>query len=287
MTSYIVVGTDGSRRAKMALDTAAAEAQRRRMPIKLIYGYAPLYGIVGLDPTPPQDVLDVCNAVLDKAEKRMRTIYPDARIEKEVKVCEPALALVEESDNAEMIVVGARGLGAVRRLLLGSVSTKVATYAHCPVMVVRGPAGNEEGPVVVGIAPEDGSPNALRFAFEEASIRGVPVVVIQSHQHAAVNAEHIEDFNRRHAVQAHMAEAENRCRIAFEAMKAKFPAVEAEFKVLPGHAIDALVDASENACLVVVGSHGKSEMRSALLGSVSMGVLHGAPMVAVVREHTK
>ena len=104
-------------------------------------------------------------------------------------VADPAVALEKESETATILLVGARGLGAVRRLLLGSVSTKVAAYAKCPVIVVRDEPGDPEGPIVVGMAPEEGVNQAVTFAFNEARLRGRRLRVIQSQQHAAANTQ--------------------------------------------------------------------------------------------------
>jgi nucleotide-binding universal stress UspA family protein len=65
----------------------------------------------------------------------------------------------------------------------------------------------------------------------------------------------------------------------------KFPEVEVQELVVPGHPISVLTAATEGARLLIVGSHGRGSIRSLLLGSVSHGVLHHATSaVAVVRE---
>lgn len=78
-----------------------------------------------------------------------------------------ALALRHASAHAHLLVVGRRGLGGVRGLLLGSVSTDAAAHAQCPVVVVAEDAPTS-GPVVVGV---DGSPSshaAIGHAFRQA-----------------------------------------------------------------------------------------------------------------------
>lgn len=289
MSSFVIVGTDGSTRASLAVETAAGEAARRGIGLRLVYGYAPLYGFTGLDPTPDADVLEACELLLEDAARAASRKYPDLVVEKKVVVNDPAFALVSESSepDVELVVVGARGISAMRRLLMGSVSTKVATYAEKPVIVVRGAPGKADGPVTVGIAPENGSPNALDFAFQEAKQRSVPVRVIQAQQHAGSNYGSLVDETRRELVMAQVKASEERTKARFEEVKAQYPGVPATLEISSAHAIDVLVDAAADASLIVVGSSGKNTLKVALLGSVSMGVLHAAPMVAVVRENVE
>jgi nucleotide-binding universal stress UspA family protein len=63
--------------------------------------------------------------------------YPDVRVRKIVTMSKPAEALLDETENADLVVVGSHGRGAVRRMLLGSVSHAILHYAKCPVAVLR------------------------------------------------------------------------------------------------------------------------------------------------------
>lgn len=278
----VVVGTDGSVRAAAAVTQAAEEAVLRDLPLRLIYGFAPLYGYTGLDPTPPADILHACEEVLQAEVDRIRKAFPSLDVSSAVIVADPAVVLVEESKKATILFVGARGLGAVRRLLLGSVSTKAATYAKCPVIVVRGKAGDPNGPIVVGVSPEVGSNEAVEFAFTEARLRNKAVRVIQSQQHAAANYELLPETAIRAMVALRMDDVAKRSEEAFEKIKATYPDVEATLDVLNFHAVDALLDASDEASLIVVGKHGGGVLASRIMGSVTQGVLGSAPVVAVV-----
>jgi nucleotide-binding universal stress UspA family protein len=277
----VVVGTDGSAHAAVAEAAAAADAQRRGLPLRLVYSFAPLYGFAGLDPTPPENVLEACQEIIDREIEGLREHYPDLEISGEVLVQDPAVALVKETESADILYVGARGLGAIRRFLLGSVSNKVAAYGKCPVVVVRHAPVNTHGPVVVGMDPDDGSPAAVDFAYRQARARGVALRVIQARQHAAANVNRVPEGALREAIRSGVAGLESSGKEAFDNFDADYPDVHATLDVVSGHAVDALLAASEDASLLVVGNHGRNAL--AMLGSVSSGVLHGgAAVVAVV-----
>lgn len=278
----VVVGTDGSPKAARAVDFAARYAGDQGFPLKLIYGFAPLYGYAGLDPTPPVEILDACHDVLTIEVERISAEYPDLTVSSEVVVADPAAALIDASERAHAIFVGARGLGAVRRLLLGSVSAKVATYAQCPTFVVRDTPHDPAGPVVVGISPESGSPQAMRFACEYARAHELAVRVVQAQQHVAANFDYLPANLMRELVEDQISAADERAHAAFDAVVAEFPDVHATLDVLPGHAVDALLEAAKSASVVVVGKHGTQSVGARLLGSVTLGVLNAAPFVAVI-----
>ena len=98
--------------------------------------------------------------------------------------------LIDLSKEAAMIVVGCRGLGAIGRRLMGSVSWGVVHHAHCPVAVIH----DEDplmptpavAPVVVGIDGSPASEAATALAFEEASRRGVELVAVHAWSDYAV-----------------------------------------------------------------------------------------------------
>ena len=78
-------------------------------------------------------------AVLYETLAEIRQKYPDVPVVEQVVEERPAVALVEASRDASMLVVGSRGRGGISGLLLGSVSQAVLHQAHCPVAVIRRP----------------------------------------------------------------------------------------------------------------------------------------------------
>lgn len=277
----IVAGTDGSQPAQYAAQLAAEEALRRDLLLNLVYAFAPLYGRV--EASYSQDaVMENCKQILDSEEQRLRELYPDVEITTEVVVNDPALALIEKSAEADTVYVGARGLGAIRRMFLGSVLRKLATYSQCPCVVVLDRLMNPNGPVVVGMAPDDGAPRAVEYAMKSAQSRNVPVRVIQAQQHAAANVGFLERNALRELVEQGMADVAEETRMAFEAMLRRYPDVQATFEMTSEHAVDALAAAADDASLVVVGSQAAAMPVLRILGSVAAGILQAAPVVAVV-----
>src|SRR5690606_6749809 len=90
--------------------------------------------------------------------------------------------LIDEGVRADRLVVGSRGLGEVKGLLAGSVSTTLAAHSISPVVVVRGRtldgAPPAEGPVVVGVDGSVSCEAAVEVAFEEAAARGATLVAV-------------------------------------------------------------------------------------------------------------
>jgi nucleotide-binding universal stress UspA family protein len=138
----IVVGVDGSKCSHSALRFALNEAHIRQAKLRIVVvWHVPLaaYG-AGWAPPPPHLAEDSKTAAKEVLEDALRTVKEDAgsiEIESIVREGQPANVLVEESAEAEMLVVGSRGRGGFRELMLGSVSQQCAHHARCPVTIVR------------------------------------------------------------------------------------------------------------------------------------------------------
>ncbi|MGI8667027.1 MAG: universal stress protein [Jatrophihabitans sp.] len=138
-TGRIVVGVDGSASSIEALRWAARFATTNGAGIDAIFtwNYPTNVGYPMLDWNPAQDVEKALTAAVDEAYGSDRPA--DVRLL--VKQGGAARVLLEESRQAQLLVVGSRGLGGFTGLLLGSVSSNCAEHAHCPVLVVHGTAG--------------------------------------------------------------------------------------------------------------------------------------------------
>src|SRR5262245_1891964 len=145
----IVVGVDGSEGGTAALELAAREADFRGARLRVVSAWevpvvAPQAGNFG--PSPPLDpaTIDVvrmrAQQVAEDALAAVKTQYPSVDGEALGVQGHPADVLLAQADEATLIVVGRRGLGGFRSLLLGSVSQQVVQHATCPVVVVNQPA---------------------------------------------------------------------------------------------------------------------------------------------------
>lgn len=286
----VVAGVDGSPDGAAAVDVAAAEADARGVALRLVHAYtwpallpvAPL----GAYPPDPSDPRVAAEQVLAEARSRVQATHPELEVQVRAAVGAPAAVLLVEARTAAMVVVGTRGHGGFVGLLAGSTSTQVATHAQVPVLVVRGGGVPAGAPVLLGVDGDEPSVAAVEFAFEEAAHRGVALHALYGWSGRTTVAPGSPlappayDF----------AEAEQEAhRVLAEVLagwQEKYPQVEIERRVV--HTLDApalLVRASSHAGLVVVGSRGRGELRSLLLGGCGYVLVHRAHCpVAVVHD---
>jgi nucleotide-binding universal stress UspA family protein len=198
-------------------------------------------------------------------------------ITSELKCSPPVPTLVDLSEEAEMVVVGSNGRGAVGRVLLGSVSSGVVRSARCPVAVIRNEDASmphpEQAPVLVGIDCSSASELATAIAFDEASRRGVDLRALHTWSDFAVFEGPWLDWK---------SEAERSLAEYLAGWQERYPDVKVHRLIgfdVPGR---ALIEESESAQLVVVGSHGRGRMTGMLLGSVSNAVVHSVHTPVIV-----
>lgn len=281
--SPVVVGLDGSAGSRLALDWAIDDASRRGRPLLLLSAWQFDTPEVGTSLLP--SVSDECRSVLDAGAAHVRSVAPRIMVQTSVVHAHPTAALVEASRHADSVVVGSRGLGTTRELFIGSISMQLASYALCPVVVVRESASprGEPGRVVVGVDGSDLSSDATGYAFEQAARRGVGLTVVHgwdpSFYTSSVALSALEgSWNDLESGQLLLTSE------AVAVWADKYPDVDVHSRVGPGRPADLLVDASVGAQLLVVGSRGRGGFAGLLLGSVSRSVLHRAECpVAVVR----
>jgi nucleotide-binding universal stress UspA family protein len=187
-------------------------------------------------------------------------------------------ALVEGSKDAEMVVAGTRGHGTVKRMLLGSVSTGLLNHARCPVAVISADTELDRpgAPVVVGVDGSRASEQALGIAFEEASMRSVDLVALHSWSdrseslHPYVNWEGVRP------------QAEETLSISLAGFGERYPDVTVQREVVFDRPAEHLLERSESAQLLVVGSRGRGGFAGMLLGSVSAAVVQAARTPVIV-----
>jgi nucleotide-binding universal stress UspA family protein len=144
MFGRVVVGVDGSATAKDAVRWAAREAKLRGTKLELVSAweipmssYAFGYGIASIPEEMQKALVARAENDLAAALEEARAEAPDVEMETLVAEGQAASLLLDISREADLLVVGSRGLGGFQELLLGSVSQQCAHHSPCPVVIVR------------------------------------------------------------------------------------------------------------------------------------------------------
>lgn len=280
----VVVGIDGSPGADAALEWATAEAHARGSELRVVFAFGNQYtgavGLYGRVPLPDRArVVAAGERVLDAALNRVGELDPDLEVGGDIIDEAPARALIAESKDAALVVIGSRGLKALGSAVLGSVGSAVAARAHCPVVVVRGPAGlpEENASVVVGVDAEGTAAQVLEFAFDYASQHELRLRAV-----LCWHRDPIADLAW-HPQPSPPPQAEMWLSEALAGWRERYPDVVVREEVIRDQPAIGLAQVAMAQYLLVVGSRGRSALAGTLLGSVSQGVLHHATCpVAVV-----
>jgi len=288
--SPVVVGIDGSEDSMRALSWALDEARAQHLPVRLVFAYGGprAYGSMGMYGNLPLPDIRIVQAAAEKlltaAARDAAEIAPDVEVSTRDYDGDPSPVLLDESTSASTIVLGSRRLGATGSAVLGSVSTAVSARAACPVVVVRGPAGDpaEHAGVVVGVDSHEDSQAVLAYAFDYASRHHAPL--------HAVLCWHVDLLAEMMWTPMSPAPPKTEACLseALAGWREKYPDVAVHAGVVRERAVAGLVAESTAQRLLVVGSHGRHALAGTLLGSVSQGVLHHATCpVAVVPLHSE
>ncbi|NGZ75389.1 universal stress protein [Saccharibacillus alkalitolerans] len=139
----ILVAYDGSKASNKALDRAVALAKaspEATLEVLHIYDYPRFFVGDGIAPVPGsvnKEFFDLAEQTVEEARRRIGESGIDARIE--MRQGAPAVLILEYAKevDADLIVIGSRGLGAIREFVLGSVSHNVVQQSRIPVLVVK------------------------------------------------------------------------------------------------------------------------------------------------------
>lgn len=285
----VVVGVDGSGQSDQALDWAAGQAALEHRPLAVVNATGTIAD-VAMGQLSDREVDRVLKAmatggqqiVADSAARAL-SHHPALEIHTAIRSGDPRLGLVDLAREAAALVVGSRGLGPVRRLLLGSVSLSLSRHAPCPVVVVRPRhPGHVRHGVLVGA---DGTPSSLpvlETAYRQASLRDLPLTVM----HCAWEV--VTSPTGSHAVPGRTERLDDARLLLAESvagMTEKFPDVNVTLELCRGLPSDCLVTAAARMDLVVVGRHHRRAMSHLIFGNVAdLVVERAASVVTVVPE---
>ncbi|HEY9332938.1 MAG TPA: universal stress protein [Kribbella sp.] len=273
------VGVDGSWRDTGALEWALQESLLRQEPLQAVHVIDDrLRHARGWE---PDAVDDASTELVGQVQTYLDDTPGALDHEAGLLVGPPARTLVDAAAGSRMLVVGRRGLGTFKRLLIGSTSEAVVTHAaHLMMPVVIVPPGwkptDHAGPVVVAVDDADDNTPVIEFAIEAAAERNLPVRLLHVWDLPAVYS-----WDAMNSSGAGAEWAENAQRhlenLAAE-WQNKYPDTPVQIEARRGHAVDGVVTGAEeaDAQLLVVGSRHRTRLMSVLLGSVTRGALHHA-----------
>ena len=288
----VIVGVDGSVHSATALTWAAADARLRGselVAVTVCRADTPESEPGGVSPPGGDTAEQACR---DMQAQLLRQLPADAapRVTSLVPRGDPAEELTRIASARDLLVAGTRGRGRLSSLLLGSVAQGCAERARCPVVIIPTGAhavvleGIPRRAVVAGVDSSAAARQALHFAAEEAAARGVPLIPVH-----VVYPDYVpgpgpavpagaEDRDLLGPIDGARAQLDALIRSELTAYGVTVRPV-----VICGQPDRILLDWTESAALVVVGTRGAGRIHTALLGSVSTYLLqHGRCPVAVV-----
>lgn len=286
----ILAAVDGSQASHLAVRWAANTANKRGIPLHLATSYSIPSALYAQGVAVPQELYDDfrTEAVgkIEEARTLAHDVAPGLQIVHTVTEGSPIDMLLEISHDVTMIVMGSRGLGGLPGMIMGSVSTAVVSHAACPVVVVREDnfvdEDNKYGPVVVGVDGSEISQRATEYAFAEADARGCKLIAVHTWLDMTVPA----SLTGLAAAQRSWEDVEHEqselLAEHLQPLAEQYPNVTVRKVITRDRPVSALVNQSEGAQLLIVGSHGRGGFRGMLLGSTSRALLQFAPCPLMV-----
>ncbi|MEV6671734.1 universal stress protein [Streptomyces sp. NPDC051162] len=288
MEHPVIVGVDGSDNSLAALDWAAEEAVRLRLPLRVVYaslweryeGSAPSF----TDEQPTEEVM--AQHIIATAGQRARQLFPGLTVDAVTVPDDAVEALTRESHSAAAVVIGCSGRGAVKEFLLGSVSIAVAGRAHGPVVVVRGEDRNVKGTshrVVVGVGQADEATTAVLFALREAEARGCELQAVRAWRSPQQPTDVLAVLDA--TPPAYEEQAHSVLDDALTEAMAAHPGVPVTRTVVEGPPHRVLLWSAADADLLVLGATRRHDGSRLHLGRVGHTALHHAACPVAVVPH--
>jgi nucleotide-binding universal stress UspA family protein len=268
----VLVGVDGSEASMVAVDWAAHNAACLDRSLTVCY-VSPTFDQLGmpLRSELAQEYADRSRDITAAAANRARTAEPGLSVQTHVAYGQTAAELRDAAGETSTVVVGRHGVDRLRRLVIGSVSSQLATHALGPVVITKENPIADTGPVVVGV---DDAPQvaALEFAFAIASASGAAITALHAIRiPGPLVAPYVPPVDS--YIRQARATAQEQLDDAVAPWLRKYPDVDVRREVIDGSSADALVEASRGARLLVVGHRGRGGFTGLLMGSTAQHVL--------------
>ncbi|WP_329550949.1 universal stress protein [Streptomyces sp. NBC_00696] len=292
MVRSVVAGLDGSPESRAAAEWAAGEAELRGLPLKIVHVWVPAPDPLAQAPFIGAETQQQWSERIPReAGEGLRRRHPGVDVTVEQVSGTPSDALVGAAKDAELLVLGSRGLSGVGGFLVGSVGLSVVARAELPVVLVRADeqAADEDGtnpenrPVVLGLDAEGPADAVIEFAFAEAARRGTSLRVVFGW---SLPPYYAYGFALDAGLHDELSQEETGSLTeALRPWRQKHPDTEVFLEPRVGSAADHLVDASREASLVVIGRRIRRGGPGAHIGPVAHGVLHHSTAPVAVVAH--
>jgi nucleotide-binding universal stress UspA family protein len=285
MSAPVVVGFDGSKTALSAVHYGAREALRHDCGLRIVHAFGwpvilpPFHAPYDQhDQGPRAAMLDL----LAQTAHDVQADHPHLSVTTRLIDGSPGGVLVDASRDAQLLVLGHRGLGGFVGLLVGSVAAQATGHARCPVVVVRGDDPPEGAPVVLGTDGSPGANRAAEVAFAQAQLRDVELIL--AHHQPAGKSSAGASVTGNPGFWATVGDA------GALGAGARYPDVKFRTEVVPGKSVaSALITFARrtSAGLLVVGTRGLGGFRGLVMGSTSRNLVEHAscPVMVVPAVH--
>ncbi|MER7572586.1 universal stress protein [Streptomyces sp. NPDC126514] len=301
MVRTVVAGLDGSPESRAAAEWAAREAKLLGLPLRIVHVREPVPDPLAQAPLlGPETQQHWSERVPREAAEGLRLRHPGVEVTTEQVHGATADALIRAAEDAELLVLGSRGMSGLGGFMVGSVG--LAVVAHCaqPVVLVRAgeqaadehrddPAGIPSAatpyrPVLLGLDAAHPDGTVIDFAFEAAARRGTGLRVLHGWNlppyyvyGLAADAQLHDEIVRQQAALLHEA---------MRPWRQKYPHIEVTEESPSGSPGIRLVDAARDASLAVIGRRIRRSPFGAHIGPVAHAVLHHctAPVAVVAHD---
>ncbi|MFJ4201171.1 universal stress protein [Streptomyces sviceus] len=300
MVRTVVTGLDGSAESRAAAEWAAREAQTRGLSLELLHVWEPVPEPVVQAPLLGGETLQHWSEKIPRdAADGIRMRHPGLDVRARHVPGRPADILAEAAKDAELIVLGSRGLSGIGGFMVGSVGLAVVAHAERPVVLVRAgeqaadehepdPAGVPSAatpfrPVVLGLDIWDPDDSVIEFAFEEAARRQTGLRVVSGWNLPPYYVYGLTADPLLHDEIARQKTAE--LTEALRPWREKYPTVDVVEVSRSDSPANLLVAAAGAASLVVVGRRVRRNPLGAHIGPVTHAVLHHSTAPVAVVPH--
>ncbi|WP_030610300.1 universal stress protein [Streptomyces fulvoviolaceus] len=300
MVRTVVAGLDGSPESRAAAEWAAREAKLRGLPLKIVHVWEPVPAPMAQAPLLGAETQQHWSErVPREAAEGLRLRHPGVEVSVEQLTGGAAEVLTKAAEDAELLVLGSRGLSGLGGFLVGSVGLSVVAHAERPVVLVRAgeqaadeheadPVGIPSAatpyrPVVLGLDPAGADDSVIGFAFEAAARRATGLRVVHGW-----NLPPYYVYGLSADLTLHDEIARQQAATLAEALRPwrqKYPGVEVTEESRSGSPAGRLVDAAREASLVVVGRRVRRSPLGAHIGPVTHALLHHAAAPVAVVAH--